>query len=216
MSACSEAMLTIAPFFRRLHRRQNGAGREPGRFEIDGEHVLPFLLGHRHRIGVDVASGVVDETVDRPEHFGGRLERPGDVGRAPTSPAANEARFPASATEEVAPRGFVEIDDRDERAFGERLGGDRGADAARAPGHQDMPPLDPSGHRRLSPIGDRAVVMAPLDRRRLLKRMLLGRLEIDLDADAGGRSARHSRPGSASRRRRSSHATARQRASLPE
>ena len=45
--------------------------------------------------------------------------------------------------------------------------------------------LDPSGHRRLSPIGDRAVMMAPLDRRRLLKRMLLGRLEIDLDADAG-------------------------------
>ena len=88
-----------------------------------------------------------------------------------------------------------------ERAFSERLGGDRGADAARAPGHQDMLPLDPSGHRRLSPIGDRAVMVAPLDRRRLLKRMLLGRLEIDLDADAGSEARLDvAAAGSASRR----------------
>ena len=119
-----------------------------------------------------------------------------------TSAAVNEARLSATERdEELGASGFVQIDDRNGRAFSERLGRDRRADAARAPGHQDMLALDPSGHRRLSPIGDRAVMMAPLDRRRLLKRMLRGRLEIDLDADAGSEgSARRSRPGSASRR----------------
>ena len=141
-------MLTIAPLLGGLHRRQNGASDKPSRFQIDGEHVLPVLFRHRDRIGVDVASGVVDEPGHGPELPRRRVERLRDVAGAPhVAGAEMRAVLRAKRDEEIAPRRLLEIDDRYKRALRERLGGDRRADAASPAGHQDMLSLDSSGHR---------------------------------------------------------------------
>ena len=147
-----------------LHRRQDGARRKPGGFEVDREHVVPFLLGHRDRIGVDVAPSVVDEPGDRSELRRGLLDDAFEV-RGPRDVAGREMRAPARAErlEEIATRRLLEIDERNACALSQRLGDDCGADPRAPPvTNTCCPAIRPAngyflsirGNRRQRPVTD--------------------------------------------------------------
>ena len=128
------------------HVRQHRLGHEERAREVDRDHLVPVLVGHLQHGLVDRDPGVVDEHVEAAVALDHLVDRAAAVlGRADVAlvDAALDAVVLELGQELAGVLGVAAVAGGDDRALLGEAPGDRGADPARAAGHEHDPPVHP-------------------------------------------------------------------------